>query len=88
MQYRLSEREKQIIEAEFLYQERNSGIIGGYCETGFPIYYVNEQMAFMLGYANIDEFLNEIDGKIVNTIHPDDLIKVMKDLGGGYFMKG
>ena len=88
MQYRLSEREKQIIETEFLYQERNSGIISGYCEAGFPIYYVNEQMAFMLGYTNIDEFLNEIDGKIVNTIHPDDLIKVMKDLGGGVFHEG
>ena len=28
----------------------NIGMIGGYCEEGFPLYYVNERMIKILGY--------------------------------------
>ena len=82
MQYRLSEKEKQIIEQEFVYQEKNEGVIGGYCEEDFPIYYANQRIASLLGYADVDELINGIDGKVSNTIHPDDMPQVMKDLRG------
>ena len=32
------------------YDSENIGMIGGYCEEGFPLYYVNERMIEMLGY--------------------------------------
>ena len=88
MQYRLSDKEKQIIEQEFVYQEKNEGVIGGYCEEDFPIYYANQRIASLLGYADVDELINGIDGKVSNTIHPDDMPQVMKDLRGGAYHEG
>ena len=41
------------------YDSENIGIIGGYCEEGFPLYYVNERMVEMLGYENEEDFEEE-----------------------------
>ena len=60
-----------------------SGLIGGYCEDEFPVYYANEEMALMLGYDAVEEMVKAIDGKVINTIHPDDREQVIKDIGGG-----
>ena len=66
------------------YDLENIGMIGGYCEEGFPLYYVNEQMVRMLGYDSRQDFEKGIAGKVVNTIHPDDLARVNLDIGGSY----
>ena len=66
------------------YDSENIGIIGGYCEAGFPLYYVNDRMVEMLGYDCRRDFEEGIDGKVVNTIHPDDLPQVTADLGDHY----
>ena len=62
-----------------------SGLIGGYCEDEFPVYYANEEMALMLGYDAVEEMVKAIDGKVINTIHPDDREQVIKDIGGEYY---
>lgn len=64
------------------------GIIGGYCEEEFPIYYANKKIAQMLGYSTVEELVKGIDGKVSNTIHPDDRKKVTKDLNNGNFYEG
>lgn len=61
------------------------GLIGGYCEEGFPLFYANRQIVRMLGYETFDEFVAAIDGKVVNTIHPDDLLHVIEDIGPSYY---
>ena len=66
-------------------QDNRSGMIGGYCEAGFPLYYANEEMAAMLGYGNVDELANAIGGMVANTIHPDDMPQVERDLGGQFY---
>ncbi|MGN0425895.1 MAG: ATP-binding protein [Acetatifactor sp.] len=66
------------------YDSGNIGIIGGYCEEGFPLYYVNERMIEMLGYDSREDFEEGIHQKVVNTIHPDDLPQVTADLGDHY----
>lgn len=71
-----------------LLKECNSekiGMIGGYCEYGFPLYYVNERMIEMLGYDSREDFEEGISRKVVNTIHPDDLPQVMADLGNQFY---
>ena len=40
-------------------------------------------MARMLGYDAVEEMVEAIDGKVINTIHPDDREQVIKDIGGG-----
>ena len=55
-----------------LTEGQDVGTIGGYCEVGFPIYYANDKMAHMLGYTDVEDLINEIQGKVANTIHPDD----------------
>ena len=66
-------------------KEGTSGLIGGYCEGEFPVCYANEEMALMLGYDAVEEMVEAIDGKIINTIHPDDREQVIKDIGGEYY---
>ncbi|WP_146040654.1 EAL domain-containing protein [Raoultibacter timonensis] len=61
------------------------GLIGGYCEDGFPLFYANRQIVEMLGYSTFDEFVAGIDGHVINTIHPDDLAQVIEDIGPTYY---
>ena len=64
------------------------GTIGGYCEDGFPIYYANNKIAHMLGYEDVDDLISGIHGKVANTIHPDDMDRVVKELNNGEFYEG
>lgn len=48
------------------------GMMGGYLEEGYPIYFVNEQMLSYLGYGSFEEFYQENDGKVITCIHPED----------------
>ncbi len=73
------------IVAEFVQQSEKAGIIGGYCEEGFPLYYANEQMAALLGYDSVEDLAAGIGGKVVNTIHPDALPRVRQELGDRYY---
>lgn len=47
------------------------GMMGGYLEEGWPLYFVNDRMLRYLGYT-YDEFVADIDGRVVNCMHPDD----------------
>ena len=68
------------------YDSQDIGMIGGFCEEGFPLYYVNDRMIQMLGYDSREDFEEGIQGKVVNTIHPDDLPQVNADLGDRYYV--
>ncbi len=57
------------------------GVIGGYCEDGFPFFYANQRMAEMLGYGSVGALEAGIGGLVANTIHPDDMPNVSEDLG-------
>ncbi len=60
-------------------------LIGGYCEDGFPLFYVNDNMIKLLGYDSKEDFVKGIDGMVVNTVHPDDLSQIMKEFGDDYY---
>ncbi len=71
--------------AELSAGEGNECLIGGYCEEGFPLFYVNDNMIKMLGYNSKEDLMEGIDGMVINTIHPDDRAQVQKDLGDSYY---
>lgn len=48
------------------------GMMGGYLEAGFPLYFVNRHMLDHLGFETYDDFVAAIDGHVINGIHPDD----------------
>lgn len=81
----MSQSETSSLINEFAAQNKKSGLIGGYCEKGFPLYYANAEMAEMLGYDSVDELAAAIGGMVANTIHPDDMEQVISDLGEGYY---
>ncbi len=81
----LSQEEKNMLTSEFAYRDKGSGMIGGYCEADFPLYYANEEMAAMLGCDSVEELDAAIGGMVVNTIHPDDRPQVERDLGGRFY---
>ena len=60
--------------------------IAGNSRNDCPLYYVNERMIEMLGYDSREDFEEGIDRKVVNTIHPDDLLRVTADLGNRYYV--
>ena len=70
---------------DFMIMGETRGLIGGYCEDEFPVCYANEGMARMLGYDAVEELIEAIDGKVINTIHPDDREQVIKDIGDEYY---
>ena len=61
------------------------GMIGGYCEPDFPLYFANYEMIKLLGYDTYEEFSEAIDGKVIHTIHPDDREQVALDIGPEYY---
>ncbi len=71
-----------------LSEGEDAGTIGGYCEDGFPIYYANNKIAHMLGYEDVDDLITGIHGKVSNTIHPDDMERVVRELNNGEFYEG
>lgn len=79
-----SQEELNILTAECAYQDGKTGLLGGCCEEGFPLYCVNEEMAAMLGYASTDELTEAIGGMVWNIIHPEDREQVMQALGGRF----
>lgn len=66
-------------------QGERSGVTGGYCEPGFPLYYANDEMAAMLGYDSAAELTAAIGAQVIRTIHPEDLPQVVQDLGGRFY---
>ena len=85
MKKELSQQEKRTLTTELVYQGERSGVIGGYCEPGFPLYYVNDEMAAMLGYDSAAELTAAIGAQVIRTIHPEDLPQVEQDLGGRFY---
>ncbi len=81
----LTAMDEKLLAADFMQVNRKVGIIGGYCEPDFPIYYANDKMAALLGYDSVEDLIEGIHGKVVNTIHPDDMAQVVKDLGDSYY---
>lgn len=55
MNKHLSQEKRDTLASEFTYQGKKSGMIGGYCEADFPLYYANEEMAELLGYGSVEE---------------------------------
>ena len=81
----ISDKVQKEMLTDFMIMGETRGLIGGYCEDEFPVYYANEEMARMLGYDAVEEMVEAIDGKVINTIHPDDREQVIKDIGGEYY---
>ena len=77
--------ENQRIAAQVFSQNTPSGLIGGYCEEGYPIFFANNEMVRMLGCDSYADLVKTIDGKVANTIHPDDRAAVGEDIGPAYF---
>lgn len=81
---RLAEENRRAAAAIFA-QITPGGMIGGYCEEGFPLYFANSEMVRLLGYDSYEELSEAIDGLVLNTIHPDDREQVQKDIGPEYY---
>ncbi len=60
------------------------GMIGGYCEEGFPLYFASREQYRMMGYGSYQEFKTAIQGKVANTIYYEDLERVSRELGSSY----
>lgn len=65
-------RETQYQLMELIGQIMPGGIVGGYMEEGFPLYVANNRLLGMGGYESYQDFASDIQGLVINSIHPDD----------------
>lgn len=72
----LGTKKEQKIREQLLNETLPGGMMGGYMETGFPFYFINQRMLDILGYENERAFFVDNDGKIINCMHPDDQVMV------------
>lgn len=74
-------REKRFKEQqEFLNTILPGGMIGGYREKGFPVYFITQSLISYLGYENRDEFLKDVNGCMENGVHPEDRERVSRQV--------
>lgn len=71
--------------ASIFAQMSPGGMIGGYCEDGFPLYFANNAIVSLMGFDSYEELEQAIQGKVINTIHPDDREAVARDIGPEYY---
>ncbi|MFR2188155.1 MAG: PAS domain-containing protein [Blautia sp.] len=65
---------------EFLNTTLPGGMIGGYREKGFPVYFINQSLISYLGYEDRDEFLKDVNGCMENGVHPEDRERVSRQV--------
>lgn len=76
--------ENQQIAAQIFAQSTPNGLIGGYCEEGFPLFFANNEMIRMLGCDSYADLAQTIDGRVANAIHPDDLARIIAEAGSSF----
>ena len=81
---KLTEENRQAAASIFA-QMSPGGMIGGYCEDGFPLYFANNAVVSLMGFDSYEELEQAIQGKVINTIHPDDREAVARDIGPEYY---
>ncbi len=75
------EEEHRKLAKSIVAQMNPAGMCGAYCEEGWPVYFINQELVKLLGYESYDELNTAINGLIINMIHPDDLEQVHADIG-------
>ncbi len=65
---------------ELLNENVPGGMMGGYIEPGFPLYFINKHMLDYLGYRQEEAFTADIDGLVINCMHPDDRERVSDEV--------
>lgn len=73
-------RETQHELLEIINQIMPGGIMGGYVADGFPLYVANDRLLQMLGHESYQAFEADIQGLVINCIHPEDREFIAKEL--------
>ncbi|MEG1823276.1 MAG: PAS domain-containing protein [Cloacibacillus sp.] len=85
-----SAEKEEALRDSLLNKTINGATIGGYMEPGFPYYFASERMLSYLGYSSEAEFIEDIGGLIINSMHPEDGRQLEEDImraiaeSGGY----
>lgn len=66
--------------SKYLSQTLSGGMMGGYIEPGFPLYFISDGLLDYLGYESREEFEEAIDGLVDNCMHPNDREMVNKEV--------
>lgn len=73
-------QENQWAASAIFAQAAPSGLLGIYCEKGFPLYFANNEMLRLLEYDSYEVFAKDIGGKIADLIHPEDLKLIQENI--------
>lgn len=76
-------REAQLV-FDIISKSMPGGIVIGYAQEGYPLYYANDRYLELLGYSSYEEYYKDAEGMGVQHIHPDDLDTVNKEIMNSY----
>lgn len=76
--------ENQWVAGAVFAQLAPGGFMGVYCEEGFPIYFVNQELLNLLEFGSFETLMSETGGRGKNLIHPDDMKRISETLPGYY----
>ena len=71
----ISDKVQKEMLTDFMIMGETRGLIGGYCEYEFPVYYTNEEMALMAVTMQWKKWLKRLTGRSqdVSTLHKKSL---------------
>ncbi len=77
------EKEDQLV-FDIISESMPGGIVIGYAEEGYPLYFANGRYVELLGYSSYEEYYEDAAGLGTKHIHPDDLDMVNKQIMESY----
>ena len=79
----VKQKEDQLV-FDIISKSMPGGVVIGYAEEGYPLYYANDRYLELLGYSSYEEYYKEADGLGIKHIHQDDLGMVNKQIMESY----
>ena len=80
----IEKKSKDQLAFEIISESMPGGIVIGYAEEGYPLYFANGRYLELLGYSSYEEYFNEAGGLGIKHIHPDDLDMVNREIMNSY----
>ena len=80
----IEKKSKDQLVFEIISESMPGGIVIGYAEEGYPLYFANGRYLELLGYSSYEEYFNEAGGLGIKHIHPDDLDMVNREIMNSY----
>ena len=80
----IEKKSKDQLVFEIISESMPGGIVIGYAQEGYPLYFANGRYLELLGYSSYEEYYEDANGLGIANIHTDDLDVVNREIMASY----